>query len=81
MISHVCDFAQSYVPASNDFKLNILWHVMELFIELYTDDVQHIYKEFHTLGRKFYCQDFCWCDISSGFWCNILFGNVCDILV
>ena len=72
-IGHVCDFARNYVPAPNDFKVKILWCVMEFCIEQYTDDEQHIYKQFHILRMKFYCQDF--------FWCNILFGHVCDILV
>ena len=72
-IGHVCDFAQNYGPAPNDFKVKILWCVMEFCIEQYTDDGQHIYKQFHILRMKFYRQDF--------FWCNILFGQVCDILV
>ena len=72
-IGHVCDFARNYGPAPNDFKVNILWCVMEFCIEQYTDDGQHIYKQFHILRMKFYHQDF--------FWCNILFGHVCDILV
>ena len=72
-IGHVCDFAWNYGPAQNDFKVKILWCVMEFCIEQYTDDGQHIYKQFHILRRKFYRQDF--------FWCNILFGHVCDILV
>ena len=44
---------------------------MEFCIEQYTDDGQHIYKQFHILRMKFYRQDF--------FWCSILFGHVCDI--
>ena len=74
-IGHVCDFARNYHygPAQNDFKVKILWCVMEFCIEQYTDDGQHIYKQFHILRMKFYRQDF--------FWCNILFGHVCDILV
>ena len=72
-IGHVCDFARNYGPAQNDFKVKILWCVMEFCIEQYTDDGQHIYKQFHILRMKFYRQDF--------FWCNILFGHVCDILV
>ena len=71
-IGHVCDFARNYGPAQNDFKVKILWCVMEFCIEQYTDDGQHIYKQFHILRMKFYRQDF--------FWCNILFGHVCDIL-
>ena len=69
-IGHVCDFARNYGPAPNDFKVKILWCVMEFCIEQYTDDGQHIYKQFHILRMKFYRQDF--------FWCNILFGHVCD---
>ena len=72
-IGHVCDFARNYGPAQNNFKVKILWCIMEFCIEQYTDDGQHIYKQFHTLRVKFYRQDF--------FWCNILFGHVCDILV
>ena len=72
-IGHVCDFARNYGPAPNDFKVKILWCVMEFCIEQYTDDEQHIYKQFHILSMKFYRQDF--------FWSNILFGHVCDILV
>ena len=72
-IGHVCDFARNYGPAPNDFKVKILWCVVEFCIEQYTDDGQHIYKQFHILRMKFYRQDF--------FWCNILFGHVCDILV
>ena len=72
-IGHVCDFARNYGPAPNDFKVKILWCVMEFCIEQYPDDEQHIYKQFHILRMKFYRQDF--------FWCNILFGHVCDILV
>ena len=72
-IGHVCDFARNYGPAQNDFKVKILWCVMEFCIEQYTDDGQHIYKQFHILRMKFYRQDF--------FWCNILFGYICDILV
>ena len=72
-IGHVCDLAQNYGPAQNDFKVKILWCVMEFCIEQYTDDGQHIYKQFHILRMKFYRQDF--------FWCNILFGHICDILV
>ena len=73
-IGHVCDFARNYGPAPNDFKVKILWCVMEFCIEQYTDEGQYIYKQFHILRRmKFYRQDF--------FWCNILFGHVCDILV
>ena len=74
-IGHVCDFARNYGPAQNDFKVKILWRVMEFCIEQYTDDGQHIYKQFHILRfrMKFYRQAF--------FWCNILFGHVCDILV
>ena len=66
-IGHVCDFARNYGPAQNDFKVKILWCVMEFCIEQYTDDGQHIYKQFHILRMKFYLQDF--------FWCNILFGS------
>ena len=72
-IGHVCDFARNYGPAPNDFKVKILRCVMEFCIEQYTDDGQHIYKQFHILRMKFNRQDF--------FWCNILFGHVCDILV
>ena len=72
-IGHVCDFARYYGAAQNDFKVKILWCVMEFCIEQYTDDGQHIYKQFHILRMKFYRQDF--------FWYNILFGHVCDILV
>ena len=72
-IGHVCDFARNYGPAPNDFKVKILWCVMEFCIEHYTDHGQHIYKQFHILRMKFYRQDFSWC--------NILFGHVCDILV
>ena len=72
-IGHVCDFAWNYGLAQNDFKVKILWCVMEFCIEQYTDDGQHIYKQFHILRMKFYRQHF--------FWCNILFGHVCDILV
>ena len=46
---------------------------MEFCIEQYTNEEQHIYKQFHILRMKFYRQDF--------LWCNILFGHVCDILV
>ena len=46
---------------------------MEFCIEQYTDDGQHIYKQFLILRIKFYRRDF-FDDI-------ILFGNVCDILV
>ena len=67
-IGHVCDFARNYGPAQNDFKVKILWCVMEFCIEQYTDDRQHIYKQFHILRMKFYRQDF--------FWCNILFGHI-----
>ena len=67
-IGHVCDFARNYGPAQNDFKVKILWCVMEFCIEQYTDDRQQIYKQFHILRMKFYRQDF--------FWCNILFGHV-----
>ena len=31
---------------------------MEFCIEQYTDDGQHIYKQFHILRMKFYHQDF-----------------------
>ena len=72
-IGHVCDFAGNYGPAQNDFKVKILWCVMEFCIEQYTDDGQYIYKQFHILRMKFYRQDF--------FWSNILFGHVFDILV
>ena len=72
-IGHVCDFARNYGPAPNDFKVKILRCIMEFCIEQYTDDGQHIYKQFHILRMKFNRQDF--------FWCNILFGHVCDILV
>ena len=43
-IGHVCDFAQNYGPAPNDFKVKILWCVMEFCNEQYTDDGQHIYN-------------------------------------
>ena len=72
-IGHVCDFAWNYGPAPNDFKVKILRCVMEFCIGQYTDDGQHIYKQFHILRMKLNRQDF--------FWCNILFGHVCDILV
>ena len=72
-IGHVCDFARNYGPAQNDLRVKILWCVTEFCIEQYTDDGQHIYKQFHILRMKFYRQDF--------FWCYILFGHVCDILV
>ena len=48
-IVYVCDFAQNYGPTANDFKVKILWCVMEFCIEQYTDDGQHIYKQFHIL--------------------------------
>ena len=35
-IGHVCDFARNYGPAQNDFKVKILWCVMEFCIEQYT---------------------------------------------
>ena len=41
-IGHVCDFARNYGPAQNDFKVKILWCVMEFCIEQYTHDGQHI---------------------------------------
>ena len=56
-IGHVCDFARNYGPAPNDFKVKILWCVMEFCIEQYTDDGRHIYKQFHILRMKFYRQD------------------------
>ena len=59
------------VPGPNDFKVKIMWHVMEFCVELYADYGQHIYKQFCISDRKFHCLDF--------FWCNILFGNVYDI--
>ena len=62
-IGHVCDFARNYGPAQNDFKVKILWCVMEFCIEQYTDDGQHIYKQFHIIRIKFYRQDFFWCNI------------------
>ena len=51
-IGHVCDFARNYGPAQNDFKVKILWCVIEFCIEQYTDDGQHIYKQFHILRMK-----------------------------
>ena len=51
-IGHVCDFAWNYGPAQNDFKVKILWCVMEFCIKQYTDDGQHIYKQFHILRMK-----------------------------
>ena len=72
-IGHVCDFARNWFLHQNDFKVKILWGVMEFCIEQYTDDGQHIYKQFHILHMKIYRRDF--------FWCNVLFGHVCDILV
>ena len=57
-IGHVCDFARNYGPAPNDFKVKILRYVMEFCIEQYTDDGQHIYKQFHILRMKFSRQDF-----------------------
>ena len=37
-IGYVVNFARNYGPAQNDFKVNILWCVMEFCIEQYTDD-------------------------------------------
>ena len=51
-IGHVCDFARNYGSAPNDFKVKILWCVMEFFIKQYTDDEQHIYKQFHILRNE-----------------------------
>ena len=48
-IGHDCDFARNYGPAQNDFKVKFLWCVMEFCIEQYTDDGQHIYKQFHII--------------------------------
>ena len=74
-IGHVCDFARNYGSAPNDFKVKILWCVMEFCIEQYTDDEQHIFKQFHILRMKFYRQDFCWCKFCLvtfvTFWCNV----------
>ena len=63
-IGHVCDFARNYGPAQNDFKVKILWCVLEFCIEQYTDEGQHIYKQFHILRMKFYRRDFFWCNIT-----------------
>ena len=57
-VGHVCDFARNPDPAPNDFKIKILWCFTELCIEQYTDDGEHIYKQFHILGMKFYLWDF-----------------------
>ena len=57
-LGHVCDFARNWFLHQYDFKVKILCCVMEFCIELYTDDEQHIYKQFHILGLKFYRWDF-----------------------
>ena len=43
---NVCDVARNYDSAPNDFKVKGLWRVKEFLIELYTDDGQHIKKQF-----------------------------------
>ena len=73
-IGHVCDFAWNCGPAPNDFKVKILWCVMEFCIEQYTDDGQHIYKQFHMLRMKFYriSFDVIFCLVTFvTFWCNV----------
>ena len=47
---NVCDFARDLVSARNDFKVKILWRVKEFCIELYTDNGQHIKKQFHKVA-------------------------------
>ena len=74
-IGHVCDFAQNYGPAPNDFKVKILWCVMELFVLSNIYDVQHIYKQFHILRMKFLVRisfDAIFCLVTFvTFWCNV----------
>ena len=40
-LGNVCDVAQNYDSAQNDFKVKVLWCVKEFLIELYTDNGQH----------------------------------------
>ena len=73
-IGHVCDFARNWFLHQNDFKVKILWGVMEFHIEQYTDDGQHIYKQFHILRMKIYRRDFnaMFCLVTFvTFWCNV----------
>ena len=74
---HVCDFARNYGPAPNDFKAKILWCIMEFCIKQYTDDGQHIYKQFHnfiyfvwnSIVRISFDALFCLVTFVT-FWCN-----------
>ena len=75
-LGNVCDVAQNYDSAQNDFKVKVLWRVKEFLIELYTDNGQHIKKQFPKVALNSIVQ------ISFyTMFCLVTSGNVCDILV
>ena len=43
---NVCDVARNYDSAQNHFKVKVLWRVKDFCIEIYTDNGQHIEKQF-----------------------------------
>ena len=75
-IGHVCDFARNYGPAPNDFKVKILWCVMEFCIEQYIDDGQHIFTNnftyfvWNSIIRISLDAIFCLVTFVT-FWCNV----------
>ena len=85
MLGNVCDVAQNYDSAQNDFKVKVLWRVKKCLIELYTNNGQHIKKQFPEVALNsiveisFYTMFYL---VTSGNVCDILvylFGHVCDI--
>ena len=76
-IGHVCDSARNYGPAQNDFKVKILWCVMEFVLSntQMTDNIftnNFIYFVWNSIVRISFDAIFCLVTFVT-FWCNVLF--------
>ena len=74
-IGHVCDFARNYGPAPNDFKVKILWCVMDFVLSntqmmdnIFTNNF--IYFVWNSIVRISFDAIFCLVTFVT-FWCNV----------